>query len=189
MTCGYFVPNAVAASKYVSLKPCRICGGLERYIKRNRCVACDRRRAQKTYSKHSQNICLVMRQRRLANVEYYRAMDRKRHARDREKRNIKQREYTAKNIEANRKRARDYYRAYPDKYKSAAKSRIGNLRRATPKWADKKAVQQFYENRPNGFHVDHVVPLNGDNVCGLHVIENLQYLSATDNVRKSNKFD
>lgn len=63
------------------------------------------------------------------------------------------------------------------------------LRKATPSWADKELIKKFYENRPDGFHVDHIIPLRGEFVCGLHVIENLQYLPAEDNMAKSNNFN
>lgn len=59
---------------------------------------------------------------------------------------------------------------------------------ATPKWADLLEILDFYTNRPEGYHVDHIIPLKGEKVCGLHVIDNLQYLSAVENLRKSNKF-
>lgn len=62
-------------------------------------------------------------------------------------------------------------------------------RGVTPLWADRKAIQQFYANCPPGYEVDHIVPLRGETVCGLHVLENLQYLSVQDNAAKSNKFD
>lgn len=59
---------------------------------------------------------------------------------------------------------------------------------ATPGWANLSKIEEIYKNCPEGYHVDHIIPLNGVNICGLHVENNLQYLSAKDNCSKGNKF-
>jgi hypothetical protein len=61
---------------------------------------------------------------------------------------------------------------------------------ATPKWITKEQLNemwQFYSNCPEGYEVDHIVPLRGKQVKGLHIIWNLQYLPKEENRRKSNK--
>lgn len=62
------------------------------------------------------------------------------------------------------------------------------VRIRTPVWADRRAIKKFYEERPEGYHVDHIIPLSGINVSGLHVRENLQYLPALENMRKNRYF-
>ena len=59
---------------------------------------------------------------------------------------------------------------------------------ATTKFGQ-EGIIDFYNNRPEGMHIDHIIPLNSKVVCGLHNIYNLQYLSAEDNLRKGNSFE
>jgi hypothetical protein len=54
---------------------------------------------------------------------------------------------------------------------------------------EKNKIKLFYFNRPNGYEVDHIIPLCGKNVSGLHILSNLQYLSAEENRIKNNKFE
>lgn len=60
---------------------------------------------------------------------------------------------------------------------------------ALPSWQDKAEIGDFIGKCPPDCHIDHIIPLKGQNVCGLHVIANLQYLPSQENLSKSNKVD
>lgn len=72
-------------------------------------------------------------------------------------------------------------------------------KRATPKWLtpeQRKQIVDIYEHMRDcrvvtgeDYHVDHIVPLRGENVCGLHVPWNLQVLPASVNISKSNEVE
>jgi hypothetical protein len=67
------------------------------------------------------------------------------------------------------------------------------MRRATPRWADRKAMRRKYTKArrltmETGIKhaVDHVIPLQGRQVCGLHVPNNLRVITAQANSKKNN---
>lgn len=74
-----------------------------------------------------------------------------------------------------------------DTYKVYLYARKQRVRQATPKWTDIHEIERIYRECPEGYHVDHIIPINGKDVSGLHVPWNLQYLLAVDNLKKSNK--
>jgi len=92
-----------------------------------------------------------------------------------------------------RERVRECSRNHYSKNKWVYLARANNRRAykmdATPEWSDLGTIKEIYFNCPEGYHVDHIIPLQGKTVCGLHVPENLQYLPAYDNRSKGNKFD
>ena len=66
---------------------------------------------------------------------------------------------------------------------------------ATPKWADKEAIESVYElakalTASTGVehHVDHIVPLQSKHVCGLHCESNLRAITWKENRTKSNSY-
>ena len=92
---------------------------------------------------------------------------------------------------------RAYKRNNPSKNLAyLAKRRCAQLKR-TPAWlteTDQWMIEQAYElsalrTKLFGFawHVDHVIPLQGKYVSGLHIPSNLQVIPATENLRKANK--
>lgn len=58
------------------------------------------------------------------------------------------------------------------------------VRSQTPVEVDRKAIKEFYANCPEGYEVDHIIPISKG---GLHTLENLQYLTISENRKKSNK--
>jgi len=67
--------------------------------------------------------------------------------------------------------------------------RKASIIQRTPQWADRERITKIYEACPSGHHVDHIVPLHGEIVSGLHVPDNLQYLPAVENIRKGRKYE
>lgn len=99
--------------------------------------------------------------------------------------------YRERNPDARRK----YNEKRPGYEAAQAAKRRAQKRRATPTWADLSAIEALYraainKSRETGvqWDVDHIVPLKGKFVCGLHVCANLQLLPSVENRSKSNRF-
>ena len=88
-----------------------------------------------------------------------------------------------------------YMKASPEKNSAkAARSRAVRLQ-ATAGWADNFLIKEMYHlarlrTQMLGFrwHVDHIVPLKSEFVCGLHCEENLRVIPGVTNLAKSNRF-
>lgn len=102
----------------------------------------------------------------------------------------------------NKDKIRDQNSRYSSSHKAVIASNESKRRarklQATPKWLSKeqtKEIRQFYTDAEEcewlsegGLHVDHIVPLQGKNVSGLHVPWNLQILPGPENCSKGNRF-
>jgi hypothetical protein len=70
----------------------------------------------------------------------------------------------------------------------SAKWKAARLQR-TPAWADLAAIREAYaEAKRSGLTVDHVIPLQGKLVSGLHVHTNLALVTKSKNSSKRNSF-
>ena len=94
--------------------------------------------------------------------------------------------------EGKRDRMREQYKKTYQRHKSsfitAVRIRRGHMVHRTPAWSQKEAIRLFYNNCPQGYEVDHIIPLQGKLVSGLHVLENLQYLPMAENRSKGNHY-
>ena len=114
-----------------------------------------------------------------SNEYYYRNKDRI-SAREKAKREKNPGFFKARNSEYS-KRNKGVVNAKTYRYRSSKLKR-------TPAWSDLDAITKIYVECPKGKEVDHIYPLQGERVSGLHVPENLQYLTRSENASKSNRY-
>jgi hypothetical protein len=114
-----------------------------------------------------------------------------------EKHKAKNERYKTANIEKVRASKARWARDNPGLVNAKTARRRAKILKASPPWLNESHqlnIKQYY-NEANlltvqtgtEHHVDHIVPLQGRNVCGLHVPWNLQVITAKENYRKSNK--
>jgi hypothetical protein len=107
-------------------------------------------------------------------------------------REAKMRHYR-KDIELSRNKSRENrkndYLKNPAQEIMRVRERRDTVKNRTPAWADRNAINAIYlRARDLGMTVDHVVPLRGRNVSGLHVESNLQIIPRSENSSKGNRF-
>jgi hypothetical protein len=109
------------------------------------------------------------------------------------------RDYYKNNRETIRQRGKKHYEDNKALYLMYSRTRKATIKKRTPPWLSDEQFSEIKDVYLNCksisesteilHHVDHIVPLCGKNVCGLHVPWNLQILKAEDNLGKSNKHE
>ena len=93
--------------------------------------------------------------------------------------------------EANRERCKANRNAWKEAnwgkvLAQCAAQRAAKLERI-PLWADLDDIDRIYDQCPDGYHVDHIYPMRGKTVSGLHVSNNLRFSTAVENLSKRNR--
>jgi hypothetical protein len=119
---------------------------------------------------------------------------RERYYNNREYSLAKSAEWSRKNPEKARANKAAWKARNPEADHEYRTRRYRATKQASPPWlteehrAQMAAIYTEAKTRPGGpWHVDHIVPLLGKNVSGLHVPWNLQILPAAENCRKGNR--
>lgn len=106
--------------------------------------------------------------------------------------------WVAANPEKVAAKTKRYRKAHPDKVTAWAVASVARRAKRVPKWLsddDKWMLQEAYalarqRTKMFGFvwEVDHIIPLRGATVSGLHVPTNIQVIPKAHNRAKRNKF-
>ncbi len=87
-----------------------------------------------------------------------------------------------------------YYKENKSNYLEYFYARQERTKLATPPWADRKEIRAFYKEAQRlmaetgiQYDVDHIVPLQGKTVSGLHIPANLRVIPSAENKRKAAK--
>lgn len=187
---------------YFTGRPCKHGHTDARYTSGSDCVVCCGEQARKQREKHSSEEWKQKRQEIYLRRKAKSAQEARRY---RENNRQKLREYHREYYKGYRDRAAERIRATLGRYRSnnrgklAAKAsrRRGRRLQATPAWLTDQqwdAIFAIYDEAARvsdetgvPHHVDHIEPLQGKEVCGLHVPWNLRIIPADENIRKSNK--
>ena len=142
---------------------------------------------KKYYSKNKEHCLMVIKQWRLKNKERIKETNRLYNLNNKFKVKEMARLYLLNNREKRKETVRLTRLNNPHTQKAITAKRRALKLKATPKFANLNKIKEIYKNCPKGYVVDHIVPLQGKVVCGLHVEWNLQYLTPLQNSSKSNK--
>lgn len=129
---------------------------------------------------------------RLANDPAYveKAADRK------QKASARSSKWAKDNPERARANGKATRQRHPEKEVAKVQRRNAAKLNAIPSWANHEAINRHYENSRyltevtgHLHHVDHIIPLRGELVCGLHVENNLRAVPHFLNTRKGNRLE
>jgi len=115
-----------------------------------------------------------------------------------EKRKATHKKYYEANKEIRNAKSKAWQQANKDKVNAFAAKRHASKLNRTPSWLTKEDLAEIKDiysmaNRRTQvegiqYHVDHIIPLQGKNISGLHVPSNMQILRARDNISKGNRY-
>jgi hypothetical protein len=188
-----FYKNAKCASGYDTV--CKECKCSYQAVRRTTFVEQEREYNRAYRQQNKEQISERRRAYRERNAEQIKVLKREYYLRNKAVIDAKNSEWQRNNPERVAKRNAKWKRSNPDKVTIQTIRRLEHIKRATPAWANEFFIQEAYhiakvrgEKVGGQWHVDHVIPLRGKLVCGLHVENNLQVIPAKANLLKNAKF-
>lgn len=135
---------------------------------------------------------------RKKNAERLREKAKRYYHANKEQVNTRKKLWDSENKERRKAHLQKYYEENKDLFTAAAGRRRAATLKRTPAWLtdeDFFRMETMYlytksmaQTTGRSYHVDHILPLRGKYVSGLHVPDNLQVLEASENIRKNNRW-
>lgn len=184
-------PKGHIAERKASNCGCTVClrEAVKGYYKTEKGAEAKRKYLESYRTENAENAKEYMREYRAENAERLSTASREYRAENASRIAENQKAWYAANAEQTKNRVAAWREANPELRRQQHASRRAAKLLRTVAWSDADAIKEVYATCPEGFQVDHIVPLQGELVSGLHVAYNLQHLSASENAAKCNRFD
>lgn len=187
---------ALGLTRYFSGQPCKYGHLVERKTANKACVDCarikDKHRAPRDPELKRETFKAWYKKNREVQLVKSKARSKLWYQANKERRALKAKEWEMNNKEKRLASRRIYWVENPHVNANIKARRRARQLKATPSWLTQEHWQQIKEvyksaKALNGtFEVDHIIPLQGETVCGLHVPWNLQVLDRFSNRQKRN---
>lgn len=187
--------KALCKNMYFTGRPCKRGHIAERRTGCGTCVECSALTIRKWQEANPEKVKLASRTWYSGNPEKARKKTKEWHSANREKSREMSRSYRLHNSEKLNALTRAWQVSNPAKKNAINAKRRAAKRNATPAWANSDEILVLYEEATRlsaetgvAHHVDHIIPLQGKDVCGLHLACNLQVITAAENLAKKNSY-
>lgn len=190
--------KALGLNKYSTGKPCKYGHFSDRYVKSGKCIECANVQSNEWKLANPDKYALSMRKWLENNREVHSVRVKRWQKANPDKVKIAATAWAKANPEKIKEKAKRYIKNHPAEYTARAVASVARRAKRTPLWltsADKWMMREAYKlaklrTDMFGFiwEVDHIIPLRGKYVSGLHVPTNLQVIPKALNREKRNEY-
>jgi hypothetical protein len=185
--------------KYFTGKPCKYGHTAERRVSNWNCVICETEKARKAYAKDPTNYLQAQKKWYAKTLEYQKHRAKTYRLQNADKVKQYMQNWRKENAETEKIKKKQWVEQNRGAKNASLMRRHAAKMQRMPNWLtddDHWLIKEIYDlavlrSTMTGikWHVDHIVPLQGRTVSGLHVPWNLQVIPAVENISKGNRFD